>query len=297
MEENKNQEIKKDDKKESRKNNKTFCVIIIAFVFALSFCCGIVLGHIIFKNDNKNINSNDNIENKNDNNVKESEDTYIDIDLEKAKEIISNYSLSSIDCVNYLSNFFKNEVTVTDLDTEYVAAAVFNYAVKEEINNNKDFKNNISNYKLSIQKYREYASRLFGKDYEAKLVNSINISNKSIGCLSFVLNDAKNEYSAIDLGPCGDICGFYKVNNKLVYAKESKDKLVLGYKVIFLGETIKDENGEIITKVYSDYDNKNFVAGIYDINNLDYKLGSDYEITFVKENDEYVFLNSKYIEK
>ena len=272
FESNNDQEKLEEDK--PKKKNKA---PIIIFILLLLICVGAFI-FIFTQGDKKEKEEKD----------KPKADT-TEISVSDATDIVRFFEYDDkvfkddgIECNGRLAKFFKDKTfEVKDIDEDLANSYIVKKAYEEELVESAGNDDDITNFEINLDAYKNYSKTLFGDSYEEKIKNKITYSN--IECL---LDEGESKYACevkytVQVVSCTDGNVSYKVE-KATY----KDNEVNVYvKVLFK----KDD------KFYSDYAKEKVLKSDIIDDAFEELQKGNYIMKFKKNNNDYTFISSSLV--
>ena len=226
------------------------------YIISIIAIIGIILSIInIMSNHNKEINA---------------------LDLEKAEKVLKKIEMP-INSKYYGYYYDNKKVTAKDLDDKKIIML----GINNILNESEEYVDNIS--KESLKKSVD--SIFMNTKYKDQ---SINVGN----CFGQIAKYSNNNYNIS--GACHEGIREQYIT-KIVKIKETKKKLIIKEKVIFVVYSSKDKNN-IIQTIYKNKDKKKKIAKIKSDDSLILtksnkylKKGYTYKYVFLKKNNNYYF--------
>lgn len=270
------------------KKNVGFIVLFLVIGLLLG-CCG---GYFY-------ANSNQGVKEKEKKEVKESKVEVLDL---SSKEIDVMNKLSIFGCNVLPYDYFlkKDKVSVNDISNK----DAINFISSDNFSENKEIKKDESGaeyVEVDEDVILEKIQKRFGKNYKFEH----KTYDDSLILLEY--NKEKKQYKVT-------LPGFHCTGptsttiDRITKAYKVDNKLVITYRILF-GESVMNPTGEYYAKYYKDYNNKELIPQkdlqyvpnhyepslyVADSDYLkNYSYGSEYEFTFEKQGNEYVFVSSE----
>lgn len=286
---------------EKKKNNTGLIIVIVILIVLVLALCGYIAYDklVVEKKGAKEVKTKEVVESK-----------IEALDLSNSEISDSMNKLSRMTCGEGLYYYFleKDKVEAKDISNEdailFITPYYYDYSAKNEGNTDvvKKNENGIDYLDVSEEDLTKKVQQYFGKDYKFEHKTYDN------GPATFEYDKDKKQYKVIIngfgcTGPINTSIG------AITRAYHDNNKLVVTYRVLF-GEDILDNPKDIYySKYYKDFnkkeeiskDNLVFINYPYYQNLLvadsdylkNFSYGSEYEFTFEKQDNEYVFASSK----
>ena len=210
------------------------------------------------------------------------------------KKLVERYAdeLYGADCKSKYSDILDKDLTeVKDFTKEIYSKYIFKYFIglttHEKIDEGRtDEVSYTSKVTLSKDDYIKYGKILFGSDFNPEIVESGKVE-----CITFNYDKEKEVYNIISPGGCGGLCSpGMNLYAQFDTAVSKGNNLIVTYKVVY-PDVEKVEDHFVVT-YYGDKEFKNKLDATSQAD-IDYSKGTPFEITFVKNGEEYSFVKAE----
>ena len=209
------------------------------------------------------------------------------------KKLVERYAdeLYGADCKSKYSDILDKDLTeVKDFTKEIYSKYIFKYFIglttHEKIDEGLDEVSYTSKVTLSKDDYIKYGKILFGSDFNPEIVESGKVE-----CITFNYDKEKEVYNIISPGGCGGLCTpGMNLYAQFDTAVSKGNNLIVTYKVVY-PDVEKVEDHFVVT-YYGDKEFKNKLDATSQVD-IDYSKGTPFEITFVKNDEEYSFVKAE----
>ena len=230
----------------------------------------------------------------------------VDITDSVVSDTMAKINRLTCDILPYRYFLEKDKVTAKDISNDVALNLVdINYYTGVRVDNKDKIKkdsNGNEYFEVDAAEVEKQVKSILGDDYKFE-----HKTYKESTIAIFEYDQNNNKYKVI-MQPFGCTVGPHAPSlNQVTKAEEKGNKLIITYKVLFGEDSIPENPGDnYFAKYYKDYKHTQqikqddldyvvqdniFVADSASLKNLN--LGSTYQFTFEKQNDNYVFVSSE----